>query len=87
MDVFVEKYKKNMEDYIEKSIKNGIIDYCLKKKWISFDGNFFTVHDEKIKNKIKRHIFSSAREALDVIKLYLKENNINSQVDFEEDWI
>lgn len=79
----IDKYKKQMEDYIEKSIKNGIIDYCKKNKWISYDGNFFKVNDETIKAKIQRSVFTSAIEALDVIKIFLKDNNPYSE-EFEE---
>lgn len=82
MDEHIDKHNKFMEEFIEKSIKNGIIDYCKKNNWIKYDGKNFIIIDENIKKKINKNEFSKAIEVLDVIKLYLKENN-NSK-EFEE---
>lgn len=84
MDEHIDKHNKFMEEFIEKSIKNGIIDYCKKNNWIKYDGKNFIIIDENIKKKINKNEFSKAIEVLDVIKLYLKENN-NSK-EFEENW-
>lgn len=87
MDGFVDNYKKQMNNFIEKSIKNGIISYCQKNDWIKYENNNFIIVDESIKSKIHKCIFSSAIEALDVIKLYLKEHNNNCYSEAEnEDW-
>lgn len=84
MDEHIDKHNKFMEEFIEKSIKNGIIDYCKKNNWIKYDGKNFIIIDENIKKKIHKNEFSKAIEALDVIKLYLRENN-NSE-ELEENW-
>jgi len=86
MDEFTDKYKKQMEDFVEKTIKNGIVNYCKKNDWIKYDGENFIIIDENIKQKINNYKFSSALQALDVIKLYLKQNNNYVQSFEDENW-
>lgn len=74
-----------IDEFVEKIVKQAIINYTKKQTWISYDGENFHIHDEKIKEKIHKNIFSSARETLDVIKFYLKENNSYSKEDLSDE--
>ena len=85
MDESIDNYKKNMDDFIERTIRNGIINYCKKSKWIKYENNHFIIIDENIKKKIHKDKFSSAIEVIDVIKLYLKENNCFSRENTEDE--
>jgi len=74
-----------IDEFVEKTVKQAIINYIKKQTWISYDGENFHIHDEKIKEKIHKNVFSSARETLDVIKFYLKENNCYSKENLIDD--
>jgi hypothetical protein len=80
------KHHYRMEDFVQKVVKEALINYCKKQTWITYDGENFHIHDENIKQKIHKSIFSNARETLDVIKIYLKQNCAYSEEDLSGDF-
>lgn len=75
---------------IDKTIRDFVFMYIKKNDWLTYDGTFFNVNQEKVDlSDFKKHSDLTYQQAMDCIKIFVRKENFLkgiSEKNLDDEW-